>query len=205
MPRRPWPSMRPSVIGYSRRMRLPSTTPQPAAFSAGSMCSARVSASFIVPAISTSFATSAIKLRNQTAQLRDGGFFYVQTTFVFGQIPFPVGRIQHAPAGRGPMQRVREALKHGVAVFAAITMPSQGGQGGRVRGVVSAREAAFRRDAGQSGVRETGARHCQHAADLGFVARLGLELADAHQIIERGQAQRASPIKRNGWAAPERD
>src|SRR5437879_1168466 len=39
--------MRPSVIGYSRRMRLPSTTPQPAAASAGSMCSALVSASFI--------------------------------------------------------------------------------------------------------------------------------------------------------------
>ena len=31
----------------SRRTRLPSTTPQPAAFSAGSMCSALVSASFI--------------------------------------------------------------------------------------------------------------------------------------------------------------
>ena len=28
-------AMRPSVIGYLRRMRLPSTTPQPAAFSAG--------------------------------------------------------------------------------------------------------------------------------------------------------------------------
>src|SRR3990167_3484282 len=31
---------------YSRITRLPSTTPQPAAFSAGSICSARVSASF---------------------------------------------------------------------------------------------------------------------------------------------------------------
>jgi hypothetical protein len=39
--------IRPSVIGYSRRMRLPSTTPQPTAFNAGSMCSALVSASFI--------------------------------------------------------------------------------------------------------------------------------------------------------------
>ena len=47
LPRRPWPSMRPSVIGYSRRMRLPSTTPQPAASSAGSICSALVSASFM--------------------------------------------------------------------------------------------------------------------------------------------------------------
>ena len=33
-------------MGYSRRTLLPSTTAQPAAFSAGSMCSARVSASF---------------------------------------------------------------------------------------------------------------------------------------------------------------
>jgi len=39
--------MRPAVIGYSRRMRLPYTTPQPAAFNAGSMCSALVSASFM--------------------------------------------------------------------------------------------------------------------------------------------------------------
>src|SRR5687767_7850212 len=40
--------MRPGAIGYSRWIRLPSTTPQPAAFSAGSMCSALVSASFTV-------------------------------------------------------------------------------------------------------------------------------------------------------------
>jgi hypothetical protein len=41
------PSSRPRVMGYSRRMRLPSTTPHPAALRAGSMCSARVSASFM--------------------------------------------------------------------------------------------------------------------------------------------------------------
>ena len=35
------------AMGYSRRTQLPSTTPQPAAFSAGSTCSARVSASFM--------------------------------------------------------------------------------------------------------------------------------------------------------------
>src|ERR1700730_8121699 len=40
--------MRPNVMGYSRRMRLPSTTPQPAALRAGSTCSALVSASFMV-------------------------------------------------------------------------------------------------------------------------------------------------------------
>ncbi len=34
-------------VWYSRRILLPSTTPQPAAASAGSMCSARVSASFM--------------------------------------------------------------------------------------------------------------------------------------------------------------
>src|SRR6266852_2311325 len=47
MPRRPWPSMRPGVIGCDRRMRLPSTTPHPASFNAGSICSALVSASFM--------------------------------------------------------------------------------------------------------------------------------------------------------------
>src|SRR5512141_1133495 len=39
--------IRPSVMGYSRRIRLPSTTPQPDAFRAGSICSALVSVSFI--------------------------------------------------------------------------------------------------------------------------------------------------------------
>ena len=34
-------------VGHSRSMRLPSTTPQPAAFNAGSTCSALVSASFM--------------------------------------------------------------------------------------------------------------------------------------------------------------
>ena len=47
LPRLPWPSMRPGVIGYSRRILLPSTTRQPAAFSAESICSAMVSAAFI--------------------------------------------------------------------------------------------------------------------------------------------------------------
>jgi hypothetical protein len=35
-------------MGYSRRIVLPSTTPQPAALRAGSMCSALVSASFMI-------------------------------------------------------------------------------------------------------------------------------------------------------------
>ena len=46
-PRLPRPLMQPGVIRYSRRMRLSSTTPQPAALRAGSMCSARVSAWFM--------------------------------------------------------------------------------------------------------------------------------------------------------------
>src|SRR5664279_1409491 len=47
LPRRPWPSIRPGAIVYSRRIRLPSTTPQPATLNAGSICSALVSASFM--------------------------------------------------------------------------------------------------------------------------------------------------------------
>src|ERR1022692_1374406 len=47
LPRRPWPVRRPLVISYSRKMRLPSTTPHPAAWRAGSICSALVSASFM--------------------------------------------------------------------------------------------------------------------------------------------------------------
>jgi hypothetical protein len=47
LPLPPAAFVRPGVMWYSRMMRLPSTTPQPAALSAGSMCSARVSASFM--------------------------------------------------------------------------------------------------------------------------------------------------------------
>src|SRR5688572_25562289 len=43
--------MRPGEMGYSRRMRLPSITPQPAASRVGSMCSALVSASFMVGSV----------------------------------------------------------------------------------------------------------------------------------------------------------
>ncbi|AEG01969.1 hypothetical protein Metme_3607 [Methylomonas methanica MC09] len=35
LPRLPWPSSLPRVMAYSGRMRLPTTTPQPAAFKAG--------------------------------------------------------------------------------------------------------------------------------------------------------------------------
>ena len=45
------PRCGPARSGYSRRIRLPSTTPQPAAASAGSMCSALVSASFTPPRV----------------------------------------------------------------------------------------------------------------------------------------------------------
>src|SRR5260221_13708131 len=48
LPRRPAPSMRPGQI-VSRRTRLSATTPHPASRNAGSISSARVSASFTVP------------------------------------------------------------------------------------------------------------------------------------------------------------
>src|SRR5699024_4688511 len=44
----PWPIKRPLVMLYSTWMRLPSTSPQPAFSSAGSISSNRVCASFIV-------------------------------------------------------------------------------------------------------------------------------------------------------------
>jgi hypothetical protein len=65
--RRPRPSSRPSVIGWSRRILLPSTPPQPAATSAGSMCSARVSASFMTSGASASSQRAAFSLRLRVA------------------------------------------------------------------------------------------------------------------------------------------
>ena len=64
------------------------------------------------------------KLLRQRAQLCDGRFFYFEKSFVFGEIPFLVGGVQHAPLRRRPIQGVGEALKYDVAVFAAVTVPA---------------------------------------------------------------------------------
>jgi hypothetical protein len=73
-----------------------------------------------------------------------------------------------------------------------------------MRCVVSAGEAPFPRGAGQPGVCETRARHRQQPTDLQLIARLGLELAGAYEVIERGQAQAHLPSE-EAWAAPGRD
>ena len=51
---------------------------------------------------------------------------------------------------------------------------------------------------------QTGSRHRQHAPGLGLVARFGLELADAHQVIQR---EKAHGVLRSTeeWAEPGRD
>lgn len=112
--------------------------------------------------------------------------------------------IQHSPAGRRPIQGMREALEHGVSVFAAIAMPAKGGQGSRVGGVVGAGEATFNGEICQSSIFQAGSCHRQHPPGLGLVARFGLELADADQIIERGQAH-GHLQSMEEWAAPGRD
>jgi hypothetical protein len=51
-------------------------------------------------------------------------------------------------------------------------------------------KAAFERDARPSSICNPGSRHRKHATHLGFIVWLNLELADAHQIFQRRQAQR---------------
>ena len=138
------------------------------------------------------------------AKLNDGGFLYLQESLIFGHVPLLVSSIQYPPAWRWPVQGVRQGLKHGDAVLAAVAMPSQGGQGRGVRGVVGADEAAFERDVCLPRIGQPATGHRQHAFDLGLVAWLGLELADAHQVIQRGKAH---GVLRSvgGRAAPGRD
>ena len=64
------------------------------------------------------------QLPHQRAQLRDGRFLDFQKAFVLGQVPLLVRRIEHASARRRPVQGVRQALKHGEAIFASVTMPA---------------------------------------------------------------------------------
>ena len=99
---------------------------------------------------------------------------------------------------------MREALEHGVSVFATVAMPAKGYKGSSVGGVVGAGEATFNGEICQSSIFEAGSRHGQHPPGLGFVARFRLELADADQIIERGQAS-GHLQSMEEWAAPGRD
>jgi len=88
-------------------------------------------------------------------------------------------------------------------VMKKATVPAQRSQGCRMCGAVSTDEAALLRHAGHLSVHQMGSRHRQHAPHLGVVARLDLELADSHQIIQRCQAHEHRPLG-EGWAGPER-
>ena len=83
-------------------------------------------------------------------------------------------------------------------------MPAQSGQCRCVGRAIGAGKAALQGRFRQLCVGEPGACERQHPPALGFVARLGLELAGAHQIIERGQAQ-GRPRSTQRRAAPARD
>ena len=76
LPRLPPHSMRPGVIANLRRMRLPSTTPHPAAASSGSINSAQVSASFMPRASVSSKREWADSHSSGTVTSRSRSVFY---------------------------------------------------------------------------------------------------------------------------------
>src|SRR5437879_2910377 len=84
----------------------------------------------------------------------------IQIAFVFTEIAQLVALGQHAPDFGAEAERVRQDLKHDVAVLRAIARAAQSGKTKRMRGVVSQVEATFQRQVGALGVfqaRETGA------------------------------------------------
>jgi uncharacterized membrane protein YhhN len=54
-------------------------------------------------------------------------FLNFQMAFVFSQVAFLVGHVQRTPLVCRLVHSVGEALKHGVAVFTSVAMPSQCG------------------------------------------------------------------------------
>ena len=134
------------------------------------------------------------QVHHQSAQFRDAGFFHVQDALVLGQIALLVRYIENAPARGRPVQRVREALKHDEPVFASVAMPAKGSKGRGMGRVVGTGETALSRNTGESGVCETGSRHCHQSVDFGVATGLGLEFADTDQLIERGEAQKPLPL-----------
>ena len=170
---------------------------QPVETVGGSASQAEIAAAWRrVCAIAPLAAKSSSDLRNVLYQPRDRiakfvnrRFLDFQKSFVLREVALLMRGIQYAPQRGRPIQRMHQALKHGIAALAAIAVPSQGGQRRRTRGVVSAGEAAFGREAGEMGVSQTRAHHRQHAFDFGVVAWLSFELAGPHQIVESGQGQ----------------
>mgnify|MGYP007112015195 CR=1 FL=1 len=76
------------------------------------------------------------QLGGDRAQLVHGGFVHIQIALVLCQIALLVRGIQDPPTIGRPAYSVGKALKHGVAVFTAVALPAQGGQGGRMGSVV---------------------------------------------------------------------
>lgn len=76
-------------------------------------------------------------------QLIDKAGCHIELALIFGQIAFFVGQIEQQPLLRSEAQRMFQALEYQIAVFAAIAMSPQGGQRGRMRGIVGKVEAAF--------------------------------------------------------------
>ena len=102
------------------------------------------------------------------------------------------------------MRGVKLLMENGIAVFAAVAVLAQGGECCRMGGVVSAGKAAFGGEIAELGIGQPGARHDQHPPGLRFIARFGLELADANEVIQRwlGQGLFRSGA---GWVGRGRD
>lgn len=59
-------------------------------------------------------------------QLVDEACCDIEVALIFGQVAFGVGLIEQQPLLRREPQRMLQALKHQIAVFAAVAVGTQG-------------------------------------------------------------------------------
>jgi hypothetical protein len=115
------------------------------------------------------------ELDRTIAELGQHGLAYL------GHLGIEIGFVTRAAMQRG------DGL-HSVAILEKLCpVPTQGGQGRGMRGVVSAGKTTLRRRSRKLSVGKAGSCHCQHSSDPRTIAWLGLELPNAYQVIRRGQ------------------
>ena len=131
-----------------------------------------------------------LRCRNQGCrmcdQLLDEAQRDIELALVFGQVAFGVGLVEQQPLLRREPQRMLQALKHQIAVFAAVAVGSQGRQCRRMRGVIGQVKAAFQGKRRLSRILQEHGGRAQQAGALARIRRLGFKLADARQVRQMG-------------------
>ena len=106
-----------------------------------------------------------------------------------------MGLVQHPPLLRRQVQRVLQAPKDQEARIGSVAVKAQGGQGQRMGGVVGEVETALEAQLTARRIVEAPSTGTDQAQNLALGGRLGLQLADASQVIELRMARPSLAIK----------